>query len=281
MRKISKIALKARVLMEKAVFNRIVIPLLSVSRVGHNTVTGRADAGLSIDYLYRYEPCGINSLGRFVDGVLLRLPAVKATRKKKDVIIKILQNEAANNVCLCAKTRILDIASGPARYLVDFFDKPSHVDDVEVLCIDSDQESVNLGKVIGREKPIRFVRGDVFKLGTLRRFSGRVGWKPNIILCTGFFELQNDFVVNRFLKDIYDFMETGGLLLFTSQADNPSKKLMKKAGKRTNGSPWKIYFRDSEKLRRWMIEVGFRDVIISQDFLGMYEYCTGRKVENV
>lgn len=278
MKKTKKIILKARIAAETFFYRRIVAPLLSISCIGNNTISGKADAGVSIDCIYQEQPKGMYLFGNFVDGMLRRLPAVKATVKKKEVIIKILQNEVANNHHLNITSKILDLASGPARYMVDFIEqRGSDCAGVEVLCLDNEQTSINFGKVIGKDKPMRFVKADIFKLGTLKRFSNKIGWKPNIILCTGFFELSEDAYVRKLLKEIFDFMAIGGLLVFTSQADNPSKKLMKKVGKRQNGAMWKMHFREPSILRSWLLDMGFRSVIISLDVWGMYEYCTGRK----
>jgi len=52
---------------------------------------------------------------------------------------------------------------------------------------------------------------------------------------------------------------------------------MSKAGKKQDGENWNLYFRTPGYLRGVMIKKGFRDVIISTDKWGMYEYCTGRK----
>jgi len=279
MKKRKELAVKARLILEKFIYLKIIMPVLSISRIGRNTIKGDADSGISIDYLYRNKPKGLYSIGKFVDGVVLRLPAVKATQRKKDIIIKVIQNEVSNNLLLEKKTKILDLASGPARYLVEFLDKGTSLkNEIEILCVDNDKQSVNYGNIIGKSKPIRFIKGNTFKMGTLKRFSKKIGWKPNIILCTGFFELNDDKNVRSLLNEIYGFIEKNGLLMFTSQADNPSKKLMKTVGKTRDGSSWKMHFRDPHVLRKWMLEIGFRDVIISLDSWGMYEYCTGRKL---
>jgi len=255
----------------------MLMQILSASKLGNSTVKGQADSGLNIDHMYRKSPKGITFFGRLLDSVLLNLPSVKATRIKKNIITKILQNEVSNNIVLGKKTRIIDLASGPARYLVDLIDK-SNYDNIEALCLDSDKRSINYGKILAHKKPIRYTKANVFKLGMLKHFSEKVHWIPNIIMATGFFELQNDDVVKKFLEDIHKHLDGGGLILFTGQADNPSKKLMKYVGKTQSGGVWELHLRSPEMLRKWLLDIGFRDVIISLDQLGMYEYCTGRKI---
>lgn len=264
-------------LVENIFYNNIVKPILSISKLGRTTVKGHADSGLNIDHMYKNRPKGVASVGRIVDKILLNLPSVKATRYKKEVIIKILTNEISNNILIGKKTKILDIASGPARYIVDFI-TDHNCDKVEVLCLDSDRRSINFGKILAGKKPIRYTKANVFKLKHLKAFSNKISWVPNVVISTGFFELLSNGTFKNMLEDIFRYMDNDGLAIFTSQADNPSKKLMATLGKKHNGEKWNIFFRTPEFLRELMIKIGFRDVIVSIDQWGMYEYCTGRKV---
>jgi uncharacterized pyridoxamine 5'-phosphate oxidase family protein len=262
---------------ENTFYNSIIKRLLSVSKLGRTTMRGEADSGLNIDHMYRNAPKGITRIGKLVDKVLLNLPSVQATRHKKDVIIKILCNDIENNNILNKKTKILDIASGPARYLVDVINS-FNKDMIEVLCLDSDRRSINFGRVLAGKKPIRYTKANVFKLQHLKFLAKRVAWLPNIIITTGFFEMLEDNIFEKMLQDAFKYIEKGGLILFTAQANNPSKKLMHKVGKKHNGKSWNLYFRTPNYLRKKMIDIGFRDVIVSVDNWGMYEYCTGRKI---
>ena len=266
----------AKAKLEEFYYNKIVKNILVISKLGRTAVKGQADSGLNIDHMYRNRAKGITRAGKFVDKVLLNLPSVKATRHKKDIIIKILHNEIANNLLLKRKTKILDIASGPARYIVDAITKYNQ-DYIEVLCLDSDRKSINFGKILAGKKPIRYAKINVFKLGRLESFSRKISWVPNIIIATGFFETLPDNIFEIILKEAYQNIEKEALVLFTSQADNPSKDLMANLGKKQDGQSWNIFFRTPEHLREVMIKAGFRDVIISVDKWGIYEYCTGRK----
>ena len=103
--------------------------------------------------------------------------------------------------------------------------------------------------------------------------------KTILFLCTGNTcrSAMAEGLFKKMLRDAYQYLESNGLVLFTSQASNPSGKLMKKIGKKQNGQSWNLFFRSPEYLRELMIDIGFRDVIISHDIWGIYEYCTGRK----
>ncbi|MFC1674883.1 class I SAM-dependent methyltransferase family protein [Candidatus Omnitrophota bacterium] len=257
-------------------YRKIIKNILSLSKLGRTSIKGAADSGLNFDHMYRAKPKGITSFGRFVDKVLLNLPSVKATRNRKEIVIKILQNEIANNLYLKRKTRIVDVASGPARYLTELIDG-SNQHNVEVLCIDKDIRSLNFGKILAGDKPIRFTKADVLRIKHLKRLSKKIAWIPNIVLLSGLLEYKDDDFVLQILRDIHNSISYDGLLLFISQVDNPSKKLMSKVCVTSEGNRWELVYRKPEIFRKWLLDLGFKNVIISVDQWGMYEFCTCRK----
>ena len=257
-------------------YRAIVKNIVSLSKLGRTSIRGEADSGLNFDYMYRNDPKGITTFGRFVDKLLLNLPSVKATRNRKEIIIKIMQNEIANNLVLSKKTRILDIASGPARYLVELINNANQ-DNIEVLCIDKDRKSLNFGKILAGRKPIRYAKVDVLNARHLKRLSKSISWKPSIVLISGLFEYKEDSFVKKILREVYDNIDYDGLFVFISQVDNPSKKLMREVCVTSEGKSWELIYRKPEVFRRWLLDFGFKNVIVSVDKWGMYEFCTCRK----
>lgn len=251
--------------------------LLSLSKLGRTSIKGSADSGMNFDHMYRNYPKGVNAFGKFVDKLLLNLPSVKATRNRKEIVIKILQNEIENNLFFKKKTKILDVASGPARYIVELLDKHSQHNNIEVLCIDKDKRSLKFGKILARRKPIRYTKVDVLKTGHLKSFGKRISWLPNIVLISGLLEYKDDNFAKHILKEVYDNIDYDGLFLFISQVDNPSKKLMSKVCLTSEGKKWELVYRKPEVFRKWLLDLGFRNVIVSVDRWGMYEFCTCRK----
>ena len=258
-------------------YQNILKNLLNLSKLGRTSIKGDADSGINFDHMYQNIPQGQNIFGAFIDKVLLNLPSVKATRNRKDIIIKILKNEVLNNLVLKKKTRILDIASGPARYLVDLVSGFAQ-NEIEVLCIDKDRRSLDFGKILAGSKPVRYAKIDVSRTRHLQRLGKRIKWAPNIILCSGLFEYKEDEFVDRILREVGRNIDQDGLFVFISQTANPTKKLMGKLGSTSEGKRWELIYRNPEHFRKWVLNLGFRDVIISVDSLGMYEFCTCRKV---
>lgn len=267
---------KIRDKLENFWYKTILKNIFSLSKLGRTSIKGQADSGLNFDHMYRNKPKGITSFGKFVDKLLLNLPSVKATRNRKNIIVKILQNEIANNLMLRKKTRILDIASGPARYLIELLDGYKQKD-IEVLCLDRDRRSLRFGKILAGKKPIRYAKIDVFKPKHLKYLAKKINWQPNIILSSGLFEYLEDPPVKNTLKEVFNNIDKDGLFIFISQTNNPSKKLMSKICKTSDGKSWELIYRTPEIFREWLLDTGFKNVIISTDSWGMYEFCTCKK----
>jgi SAM-dependent methyltransferase len=254
----------------------ILKPILMLSKLGRTSIKGSADSGLNFDHMYRNKPKGITSFGRLTDRILLNLPSVRATRHRKDVIIKLLRNEIENNIILNKKTRIVDIASGPARYISELLDEVDQ-DKIEVLCIDKDKRSLNYGKILAGEKPVRFTKADIMKMEPLKKLAKKVSWIPNIIIASGLLEYQEDETVKRIISESFDNIQRDGLSVFISQVSNPSRELIEELGKTSTGEKWILNYRGPELFRKWMLDSGFRSVLIEVDEWGMYEFCMGRK----
>src|SRR3989338_6037770 len=101
------------------VYKKIIRSLLLTSCFGRKSVLGRSESGVNFEYMYDNKSHGYTWLGKLVDRILLNLPAVKATRNRKDSILKILKNEIKDNIIREIHTKIVDIGSGFIYYLDD------------------------------------------------------------------------------------------------------------------------------------------------------------------
>lgn len=258
-------------------YTRILRPLIFTSRLGRRSMFGYGNSGLNIDYIYRNVPSGYTKFGKVVDRILLNLPAAKATRARKDKIIKILKGEIQKNNSQNKKTKIVDLASGPARYLVDLYDQENKKGNIEVVCIDKDISSIKLGKKLTVDSPFLYTKGDVFKVQKYKKMSEKHSWVPNVVIVSGFYEFLEEDLVKKSLSQIFEQMDSDGLLLLVTQIDNPSKKLLEKLGKTKNKKAWKLIFRDPATTIKWMKQVGYKNINFEIDPWKIYVYYTGRK----
>lgn len=261
-------------------FYRVILrSLLKLSKLGYGCIVEGAESGENFEHIYNNKPQGVFLIGTFIDKILLNLPSVRATRARKEEIKKILRNEISHNRSAGRKTRVLDLASGGARYLREL--KVEHENgDIESLCIDKNMRCVNLGRSLaGREnvKNLKFVRGDIFRMGHLKTISQQIDWKPNVIIASGLFIYFNDQTVERILREIYQFLPPEGVVIFQSYENLSSRKLMRKTSVTSSGDQWTLYYRKPEFWKELLNGIGFKDISISRDEWQMNNVCSARK----
>ncbi len=257
-------------------YKRIVKPLIFSSRLGRKSMFGYADSGINFDHIYSNEAKGYTKLGRIIDRILLNLPAAKATRYRKDKVISILKDEINKNIAKNKKTRIVDLASGPARYLVELITDDMK-DRIEVLCLDIDKHSLDHGRKMAGNRPMLYRKSNILRIGSHhKRLSEKRGWSPNVVISSGLYEYLDDESVVSSLKTIKDYLEPGGLLLFITQRDSPNRKLIEKVGITKSGKEWKLFYRDPKLIEKWLVDLGYSDINTEIDPWGMYVFYKGR-----
>lgn len=258
-------------------YTRIVKPLIFNSRLGRKSMFGYADSGINFDHIYKNEAKGYTKLGKIIDRVLLNLPAAKATRYRKEKVIQILKKEINKNEERDKKTRIVDLASGPARYLVELIASNSS-DMVEALCLDIDRRSLAHGKRIAGNTPILYKKSNILTIGLHhKKLLENRKWWPNVVIASGFYEYIDDSSVFLSLKTVKEYLEPSGLFLLITQRDSPNKKLIEKIGVTKNGSKWILFYRNPEVVKKWLIDIGYKEVRYEVDPWMMYVFYTGRK----
>lgn len=269
-----------KTVIENFFYKVIIRNLLLLSNLGRRSALGEAATGYNFDYMYENKPHGFLGLGYLIDKILLNLPAVQATRERRVNIVKILSNEIENHKLQGKTTRILDLACGAGRYLTDIA-KVFPKGKIEIVGVDYDDKSLTLAKNLSEKEgvskgQIRFVKGNVFKLRILKKLGRKIEWRPNIIIASGLTVYIDDDKVIDMLKQIYEGLEHNGLILIDSQENNPSRKLMERALKTKEGA-WVLHYRFSVQWRKWLQEIGFKDIVISRDHWRMYNLCSARK----
>jgi SAM-dependent methyltransferase len=265
---------------EDFIYKKVIRRLMLMSRLGRQSVLGEASTGYNFDHMYENRSEGAGPIGKLIDRVLLNLPAVQATRSRRISINKILTNEIENHKIENKTTRIVDIACGAGRYLLDI-SQTFQGESVETLGVDYDLKSIARGQDLAQkysvpESSLRFFRGNIFRLQLLKRFGKNIEWRPNIIVSSGLTVYIDDQKVLDVLRQVYEGLDRNGLFLVDSQENNPSRKLMEKVCNTKDGA-WVLYYRQPAVWREWLHQIGFRDIRVSRDRWHMYNICTARK----
>lgn len=233
-------------------------------------------SGLMLEYIYDNKAHGKFVIGRIIDRAFLDNVGWKAIRQRKDNLKKYIKSAIEDNNKKGIKTTILDIASGPARYILDVLSEVGE-DNVHVICQDIDQRWLDYGKKQSQKaglKNIKFEKGDAFNLGSL----SKVLPKPNVVVSSGFYDwITDDELVKKSLEYCYTILQGGGKIVFTNQAGHKQMELVSQAFIDFNKEPLRMTTRSPESICGWASEVGFKNFETIVDRWGLYSVSKGEK----
>lgn len=197
------------------------------------------DSGESLDYVYRNEACGRLGIGKVIDrGYLdaigwrgIRVRKVQLQRLLADCITEQPQEETV---------RILDIAAGSARYVLEtvkrFQDRP-----LEITLRDYVQHNVDNARRLAADLQLTtFVtveRCDAFDAAS---YAGQEQ-HYDIAVVSGLYELfsDNDKVLAS-LRGVMSSLRPGGYLIYTAQPWHPQLDMIAYTLNNHRGQPWKM-----------------------------------------
>jgi alpha-beta hydrolase superfamily lysophospholipase/SAM-dependent methyltransferase len=223
------------------------------------------DSGASLDYVYLNRASGVTPIGKLIDRIYLDAPGWTGIRVRKQMIEELI-GQAMTQV---RPVRIVDVAAGPGRYVLEAIAKSGIVPE-DVLLRDFDPQNVALGRKLIAEKAIRahFEQGDAFDRASLAALAP----KPTIGIVSGFFELfpENEGV-RKTLQGLASAMEPGGCLIYTGQPWHPQIEFIARTlTSHRGGAPWVMRRRTQEELDELVREAGFRKVEQRIDPQGLF-----------
>jgi alpha-beta hydrolase superfamily lysophospholipase/SAM-dependent methyltransferase len=217
------------------------------------------DSGSSLDYVYENRARGALLLGRIIDRFYLNNVAWAGIRQRKANIEKLL-GEAIERVSeRGAPVRILDVATGQGRYVLDTLASLAD-QNVTALLRDYSQANVEAGRALAARlglKGVAFEQADAFDEASYTSLAPR----PNIAIVSGLFELFADNAPVRLcLGGIGDAIEEGGYLIYTGQPWHPQIEMIARVLTNRDGEPWVMRRRTQRELDELVREAGFEKI---------------------
>ncbi|WP_338768081.1 bifunctional alpha/beta hydrolase/class I SAM-dependent methyltransferase [Massilia sp. METH4] len=201
------------------------------------------DSGASLDYVYRNQAGGKLLFGAVMDRGYLDAVGWRGIRVRKTQLQQLLaQRIAAHPAAHSADEplRILDIAAGSARYVLETV-KRFQDRHIEVTLCDYEQHNVDrareLAASLGLHAMVDCRQRDAFDSTS---YGGEEG-KYDIAVVSGLYELFSDnAMVLRSLRGVVASLRPGGYLIYTAQPWHPQLEMI--AGTLTNhrGEPWRM-----------------------------------------
>ncbi|WP_327090043.1 class I SAM-dependent methyltransferase family protein [Nonomuraea sp. NBC_01738] len=225
------------------------------------------DSGAMLDYVYLNQAHG-RLLGRLLDRVYLDAVGWRAIRARRDLLREVLRDEVSARA---GRALILDVASGPGRYLQEVAREQP---DIEVVCRDLAPEGLRLGREQAEARGlrnIRFEQGDAFE-------PEPPGSPADIIVVSGLYELvMDDELIRKSMARLRDLLAPDGVLVFTTQTRHPQLDFIANVLPNRNGEPWVMKCRPAEQVHTWVTEAGFSDVVTRRERVGLFTVSTATR----
>jgi alpha-beta hydrolase superfamily lysophospholipase len=237
------------------------------------------DSGSTLDYVYRNQPAGRSALGRVIDRNYLQSIGWRGIRQRKLHVEELLRLAMAQLREQGQAVRIVDIAAGHGRYILESLQGVQPLPE-SILLRDYSDINVRDGSALIRQKGLEgiasFVKGDAFDRADLAALQPR----PTLAVVSGLYELFADNqAVGDSLKGLAEACEPGGYIVYTGQPWHPQLELIARAlTSHRQGQAWVMRRRSQLEMDQLVAAAGFRKVTMRVDEWGIFSVSLAQRV---
>jgi alpha-beta hydrolase superfamily lysophospholipase/SAM-dependent methyltransferase len=255
--------------------------LRAAGRLSHGVDLGWRngfDSGLSLDYVYENKPRGSLGVGRLIDKSYLNSIGWRGIRQRKVNLKNALGNAIENLHREGLPVRILDIAAGAGRYVMETMHELPSIS-IKATLRDYKQENVDAARALVQEFGLENVtveRGDAFDRDSVAAIAPRA----TIGIVSGLYELfpRNEPVLNS-LRGLAEAIEPGGYLIYTNQPWHPQVEFIARVLRNREGEPWIMRRRTTAEIDELVCVAGFQKMAMEVDQWGMFTVSIARRAE--
>jgi alpha-beta hydrolase superfamily lysophospholipase/SAM-dependent methyltransferase len=237
------------------------------------------DSGESLDYVYRNRASGIAPLGKLIDYFYLNAIGWRGVRMRKANLIAALEEAIGEVQAAGEPVRIVDIASGPGRYLLETMQRfRAKGVDITALLRDRSEPGLAAGRALAEEMglggSVTFAAGDAFDGQSLAEIQP----KPKIAIVSGLYELfaDNQRVLES-LRGLYRALSPGGFLIYTNQPWHPQVEMIARVLINRDGKPWIMRRRTQAEMDQLAAAAGFQKAGMRIDRYGIFTVSIARE----
>ena len=232
-------------------------------------------SGKMLDYIYKNTPQGKLGIGKYIDSIYLNHPGWQDVRMRKNNLVLNLKD--AVNMTLERKdsVKICDIASGPARYIIEtleaFKDKnvTAELRDIDERWL---QEAAKTADEHG-------VKVEYRTANALLEKDFLFDVPPDIFVASGFYDwFEKEEVIRQSMQLIYNALPQNGYFVFSIQAGHNALTLTNKIFKDFNNHQLKMITWNMDVINKILCDIGFTTVKTRSDELGHYPVLLVQKV---
>ncbi len=243
-------------------------------KLGHRT---GFDSGSTLDYVYRDKPSGIGPIGRAMDTNYLNSIGWRGIRQRKLNVEDLLRDAMRRLRDKGMQVRIMDIAAGHGRYVLEALEGETTRPD-SILLRDYSDINVTAGRRLIQDKGLAdiatFEQGDAFDRDSLARASATLG------IVSGLYELfSGNTMVRRSLDGLAAAIPEHGYLVYTCQPWHPQLELIARAlTSHRQGQAWIMRRRTQAEMDQLVAAAGFRKIAQRIDEWGIFTVSLAERI---
>ena len=225
------------------------------------------DSGVTLDYVYHNEPAGKSIVGKMIDKNYLNSIGWRGIRERKKNIEAMIEEKIKTLHNRGEEVRILDIAGGPARYLIEIADK---FRDIHVQVRDYQEQNIEEGRALAKQRGlenISYQQSDAFDMKSYNKEA----YSPNIVIISGVFELFSDnSLITKAIDGVCSIMEESGFLIYTGQPWHPQLEQIANVLGNHQNEKWVMRRRSQYELDKLFALHGFKKDQMKIDDWGIF-----------
>ncbi|MCM2456665.1 bifunctional alpha/beta hydrolase/class I SAM-dependent methyltransferase [Rhizobium sp. CG4] len=237
------------------------------------------DSGSTLDYIYEDDARGLGPGGRLIDRQFLNAIGWRGIRQRKLHLQELIGKAFARLKAEGKPVRVLDIAAGHGRYILDAV-AASDVRPDGIRLQDYSPINVEKGGALIAERGLSdiasFHRADAFDTAGLAAIEP----KPTLAVVSGLYELfpDND-AIEASLRGLSLALEPGSLLLYTGQPWHPQLEMIARAlTSHRGGEAWIMRRRTQQEMDQLVAAAGFRKIEQRIDKWGIFTVSLAERI---
>lgn len=234
------------------------------------------DSGRSLDYVYANRPQGRSRFGKFVDANYLQSIGWRGIRERKLNLEKTLRQTIEKLQTESQPIRILDLAAGVGRYVLETMQALPELE-ISAVLRDNKIENVEAARALAAEFNLSRVEaslGDAFHRDQIAAIRPRA----TIGIVSGLYELfpSNEIVLES-LGGLAEAIEPGGFLIYTNQPWHPQLEFIARVLRNRNGERWIMRRRTTAEIDELVESAGFEKCGMEIDRWGMFTVSVAKR----
>ncbi|HEY3107202.1 MAG TPA: class I SAM-dependent methyltransferase family protein [Chloroflexota bacterium] len=264
---------------ERLLWLPVRVAFRTVGRLSTGVRTGQREgfsSGQMLDYVYENRARGLTPLGRALDRLFLDAAGWRGIRERRTNLARTLAAIVLARRAAGRPTRVLDVAAGPGRYLLDLADLVGS-EGLDLMARDADSGAVARGRALAEARGVAcadFAVHDALDPTALAATRP----VPDVVVASGLYEiLTDDAAVRASLGGIQALLPPGGLVVVTGQPRHPQLRFIAGVLTHRGGRPWVMRPRPIVELEGYLAQAGFVDAHTTADSQGIFTITLARR----